>query len=688
MSRKFRHSIRFKLLLVSLTLVTIPWAGYRYIQETENFLRSAQETMLLGTAQAVAAILHNREEVFSTSHGSNTATHGDFLYVHPIRGQIHLDGYREDWTPYLPNLWRFGESTGQGLGVLVGERGNHLYLLIEVSDDSIVYQRPDDPGSGRADHIELKLENLQGELRRYRIGTQAPGWVNAVRIDNSGRTLSTETRIKGEWQENSKGYTVELRIPRYLSGDRLSISSGDVDDPVSRRLTARTNHHDGRPGLLVRPDPRIEELIGGLEHENARIWVVDHNLSVLARRGNLVSPQQPEQPGSPFITALLQLVLEQPSTEFSDPFSGRSRLSGDEIKSALQDQPGTRWRPTPDRKATILTATWPIRTTAGVAGAVVVEQSANRILTLQNSAMEELFGITFMLFVGTVVILLLFATLLTRRISQLRNRVEEAVTPDGRVQGRLKADQRRDEIGDLNRSFSGVLDRLAEYNRYLESMASRLAHELRTPLTIVKSSLENLQSESNEQQREQYIHRALDGSERLGLILHRMREATRLEQLLQSAEFERFDLNALAQAATDGYRTAFPGVEFELSLPDQAAMVQAAPELIGQALDKLVSNAVDFHTPGTPIRIILRLTAPNRLWLAIRNSGPTLPKDMEQELFNSMVSVRKDRGSEPHLGLGLYLVRLIAEFHRGRATAGNLKDNSGVEFGINLPMES
>jgi two-component system sensor histidine kinase ChvG len=61
---------------------------------------------------------------------------------------------------------------------------------------------------------------------------------------------------------------------------------------------------------------------------------------------------------------------------------------------------------------------------------------------------------------------------------------------------------------------------------------------------------------------------------------------------------------------------------------------------------------------------------------------------MEQELFNSMVSVRKDRGSEPHLGLGLYLVRLIAEFHRGRATAGNLKDNSGVEFGINLPMES
>ena len=49
-----------------------------------------------------------------------------------------------------------------------------------------------------------------------------------------------------------------------------------------------------------------------------------------------------------------------------------------------------------------------------------------------------------------------------------------------------------DEIGDLGRSFAQVLERLAQYNHYLENMAARLSHELRTPVAIVNSSLENL----------------------------------------------------------------------------------------------------------------------------------------------------------------------------------------------------
>ena len=65
MSRpRFWHRVRFKLLLVALTLLVIPWAGYRYIEETESFLRRAQENVLLGTAQAIATVLHNRRDLF------------------------------------------------------------------------------------------------------------------------------------------------------------------------------------------------------------------------------------------------------------------------------------------------------------------------------------------------------------------------------------------------------------------------------------------------------------------------------------------------------------------------------------------------------------------------------------------------------------------------------------------------
>ena len=60
---------------------------------------------------------------------------------------------------------------------------------------------------------------------------------------------------------------------------------------------------------------------------------------------------------------------------------------------------------------------------------------------------------------------------------------------------------------------------------------------------------------------------------------------------------------------------------------------------------------------------------------------------MRERLFESMVSVRSgEQAREPHLGLGLYIVRLIAEFHGGRVAAANRDDGSGVEFTLHFPL--
>jgi signal transduction histidine kinase len=59
---------------------------------------------------------------------------------------------------------------------------------------------------------------------------------------------------------------------------------------------------------------------------------------------------------------------------------------------------------------------------------------------------------------------------------------------------------------------------------------------------------------------------------------------------------------------------------------------------------------------------------------------------MQDRLFESLVSVRDSapRGEAPHLGLGLFVVRLVAELHQGAATAVNLPDGAGVEFRLRL----
>ena len=77
--------------------------------------------------------------------------------------------------------------------------------------------------------------------------------------------------------------------------------------------------------------------------------------------------------------------------------------------------------------------------------------------------------------------------------------------------------------------------------------------------------------------------------------------------------------------------------------------------------------------------------APDSWTVAVTNAGPPLPAQMEAQLFHSMVSVReRDPSGEPHLGLGLYIVRLIAEFHSARAGARNLP-RGGVRFEIRFP---
>jgi signal transduction histidine kinase len=113
--------------------------------------------------------------------------------------------------------------------------------------------------------------------------------------------------------------------------------------------------------------------------------------------------------------------------------------------------------------------------------------------------------------------------------------------------------------------------------------------------------------------------------------------------------------------------------------------LNGSPELIVQLLDKLLDNATDFTAAGGAITLALEVTA-RTARLSVANQGPVLPPHLDGRLFESLVSGRSGAEHKPHLGLGLYIVRLIAEFHRGQASATNLQDGSGVVVGIELPI--
>lgn len=448
----------------------------------------------------------------------------------------------------------------------------------------------------------------------------------------------------------------------------------------------------------------IEQILRGLSRTTARIWVIDRNLRVLARAGSLRQPAQTYeesvQPSfglaslwhrfdeavlHPLFSPLYRLILKQPSEDFVDDLAQASHLHSKEVEGALSGILSTRRWLTSDERAGIISSAHPIWVGDIVLGAVVVEETTNPVLAQRNRAFERLFNVVLAVLLASSLTLFLFASNLSARIRRLRNEAEHAVDARGRIQEIVTGSGANDEIGDLSRSFSEVLTRLAQYTSYQENMATRLSHELRTPIAVVRSSLENLDLQPLPEEAKVYMERARQGLHRLNHILTSMTEATRLDQILRDADREQFDLRQLIAGCVEGYRIVYPQQQFALQLPDEPVLCEGIPDAIAQMLDKLIANAVDFSHAHVPVEVSL-VRSERTEELAVKNRGFPLPESMQERLFQSMVSLRPHKSNGvPHLGLGLYIVRLIAEFHGGTAGLINRTDVEGVVAIIRLP---
>lgn len=172
-----------------------------------------------------------------------------------------------------------------------------------------------------------------------------------------------------------------------------------------------------------------------------------------------------------------------------------------------------------------------------------------------------------------------------------------------------------------------------------------------------------------------------------------MSEATRIEQMLHTTEKQNFELSDVINGCMQGYQQIYPNVDFNYksdfkhsinsNKTTTALILFGAPEHIAQLLDKVISNAVEFSDDQN---IIVKLVQKkSSVKIIIENNGPQLPEQMQERLFDSMVSVRNShQQSQPHLGLGLYIARLICEFHLGKISA--LNHSSGVKIVIELPL--
>jgi len=148
-----------------------------------------------------------------------------------------------------------------------------------------------------------------------------------------------------------------------------------------------------------------------------------------------------------------------------------------------------------------------------------------------------------------------------------------------------------------------------------------------------------------------------------------------------------FDIVTLGRGCAGAERDLLQPRTLTLSVPEGRIGFHGAPDLIAQALDKLLENARSFMPADGWLRIAVEAQDEGAL-LRVANAGPPLPDKLKERMFDSMVSLREGptsrEGDALHLGLGLFVVRAITDLHRGEVSAQNIPDGSGVEFTLRL----
>jgi dedicated sortase system histidine kinase len=685
-------SLRYQLLLLGLLTLLLPWAGCRYAREMETVLREGQEQALLATASTLANVLATRPQLLypQTSRPEPFDPAAGDIYAYRLRSNPLLDGYADDWglpPDALSHLSTAGVPLAVDYAAAFDDR--NIYLLLVVADATPRLEpssNPDDP-EARADHAWLALISPSGTHERYLLSTSAPGLISArlpVVSTYGQRRELPEPRIQAYWQAEPRGYRLEIRVPSTMVGAQFGFEVVDVSaqSAVPARTGTLDASHEPR-GRLLLPSTRLASELDGLLPAATRAAVGDVDGWLLAESGVLQPEPVYEDSQAParWLESLYRRVLENGRDDLPTRRVRAGRVIDPPADVALAGATGSKWFRLPDERRTLLAVSAPIASGSDPLGVLVLEQASDRLLTLRDRALTRLLNVTFVATAIAVLALLSFATVMSLRLARLKRAAETALTPDGRLNVVIPGTTARDELGELSRSFAALLRRLNEYTEYLRTLAGKLSHELRTPLAVVRSSLDNLESERGAL--ETYVQRAREGTDRLHAILNAMGAATRTEEAIRHAQRSRFDLAELVRSMTRAYADTFKTHQFVVRAPDDACFLTGAPDLIVQLLDKLIDNAIDFSAVGATIELALEREGP-LLVLSVFNPGAPIPAEVHARLFDSMFQFRRDAAGKPHFGLGLHIVRLIAEFHGGQPFAEYLAARQGMRVGMRV----
>lgn len=260
----------------------------------------------------------------------------------------------------------------------------------------------------------------------------------------------------------------------------------------------------------------------------------------------------------------------------------------------------------------------------------------------------------------------------------------------GDLSGRLAVSGTGDEFDRLALSLNAMLDRIEALMAGLKQVSDNIAHDLKTPLTRLRNRAEEaLRTAQSPDELRAALDGAIEEADNLIRVFNALLMIARLEAGRASENMGELDLSEIVSGLAELYEPL--AEEAELTLTCEVApglKVQGNRELIGQALNNLIDNALKYGAPeqgGDGTVAVSARQIGDQVELSVADHGPGIPEVDRGRVLDRFVRLDASR-SKPGFGLGLSLVAGVVRLHGGQL---RLEDNApGLRVVILLPAGS
>ncbi len=241
------------------------------------------------------------------------------------------------------------------------------------------------------------------------------------------------------------------------------------------------------------------------------------------------------------------------------------------------------------------------------------------------------------------------------------------------------------EVKPLVGALNGLLARLSQALDAQRSFIADAAHELRTPLTAVHLQAQLAERAPNDAERRAALADLKGGLQRATRLVEQLLTLAREEPGVADRPQATIDLQALASAVVAELAPLAAAKRIDLGLnAESPVQVHGDAEALATLLSNLVDNALRYTPEGGRVDVGVAIDA-GRALLSVRDSGPGIPEADRERVFDRFVRGNVAAGAVRGSGLGLSIVKRIAERHGAEIVVGPGLDGAGAGISVRFP---